>query len=361
MAKFRFEYRIALIYLIVGFIYIIFSDLFINSVSKDPEVITEMQTYKGIGYVLVTALLLFFLMRGHLQKLRSTEKELEHHRDNLQELVQEKTAELDEVIEELRETNEKLHSNSELVSRKNEELEEAMQHLKTTQSQLFQREKMASLGVLTAGVAHEINNPLNFILGGVTGLEEMLGEVQDEKTALYLESIRTGVERATAIVTGLNEISAVSESYDEVCDLNQVVENCLTVVHKQLDRIGVIRNLSEEGVVVKGNVGQLHQVILNILVNAIQSIDKPGSIAIFTGAAKGKASVTISDTGCGIEQSDIDKVTDPFYTTKSPGEGIGIGLSIAYNIVQAHQGSLSIRSEPGKGTTVKVVLPEKLM
>jgi signal transduction histidine kinase len=200
---------------------------------------------------------------------------------------------------------------------------------------------------------------LNFILGGVTGLEDKLGDVRDEKVELYLESIRTGVERATAIVSGLNEISAVSESYDDVCDLNQVVENCLTVVNKQLDRIGVIRNLSEEGVVVKGNVGQLHQVVLNILVNAVQSIDKPGSIAIATEAAQGRVTVTISDTGHGIKQRDIAKVTDPFYTTKLPGEGIGIGLSIAYNIIQAHQGSLNIRSEPGKGTTVEVVLPEK--
>jgi signal transduction histidine kinase len=359
MRKLRFEYSIALVYLVVGLLYIVFSDSFLNSISRDPERITEIQTYKGVGYVLVTALLLFFLMRGHLRKLRSTEKELENHRDNLQELVDEKTAELDELIDELRETNEELHSKGELLSRKNGDLEEALQHLKTTQSQLIQREKMASLGVLTAGVAHEINNPLNFILGGVTGLKDQLGDMLDEKTELYLESIKTGVERATAIVSGLNEISAVSDSHDETCELSQVVENCLTVVHKQLDGIEVIRKLEEEGVFVKGNVGQLHQMVLNVLVNAIQSIDKPGTITIATGSAQGNATVTISDTGCGISQSDIAKVTDPFFTTKPPGEGIGIGLSIAYNIIQAHKGSLSIESDPGKGTTVKVVLPEK--
>ncbi len=358
----RFEYRIALIYLIVGFLYIIFSDFFINSISNDSDTITEMQTYKGIGYVLVTSLLLFFLIRRHLRQLRSVEKELENHRDNLQELVQEKTAELDELVEELRATNVELHSKSEMVSQKNEALEEALQHLKTTQAQLFQKEKMASLGVLTAGVAHEINNPLNFILGGVTGLKSMEWEKADdkEKIQLYLEGIQSGVERISSIVSGLSQLTRKDELAEEDCDMVSIMENCLNIMnHQFIDRIRIIKEYGDGAVIIRGNAGQLHQAFLNILQNATQAIAGEGTITIAIGERDGSARVEISDTGSGIEEERIKRITDPFYTTRAPGEGIGIGLTIVNSIIHSHFGEISFQSEQNSGTTVKVVLPTK--
>ena len=362
MTKLKFEYRITLAYLIIGCIWIIFSDKLLDSIIEDIDLLTEIQTYKGWFYVTITGLLFYMFLKKHLTKLRNTEQELEIHRNNLQILVEEKTKELDIAIEDLSATNEELNDKNGIINIQNLELKETLQKLKETQSHLFQAEKMASLGVLTAGIAHEINNPLNYILGGLTGLENYFKEekVQNKKISLFVNSIKTGVDRASSIVSELNQLNRSDETYKDDCDIHAIIENCLELVNnQQKNRIKFFKKFADRKMIVLGNVGQLHQVFINILINASQSIEDEGSISISTEDKDENVCIKITDTGCGICKDDLPKITDPFFTTKEPGKGTGLGLSITYNIIQAHKGQISFQSELNEGTTVIMVLPIK--
>lgn len=362
MISLRFEHRITLAYLAIGSLWILFSDKLLGYFIKDIEILSRFQTYKGWFYVIITALLFLFFLKKHLAKLRRTEQDLEHHKNNLQQLVEIKTRNLDSAIEELSDINNELSAKNKLINLRNTELQNAMRDLKNAQARLIQADKMASLGVLTAGIAHEINNPLNYIKGGLTGLENYFGEhvVIDRKVSLFLKSIHTGVERAVAIVSGLGQLSRSKESYEENCNIHEIIENSLNIINNQIkDRVLVRKNYMPESPVIFGNVGELHQVFINILVNASQAIEAEGEISITTGRRDGIVSVFIKDNGVGISSENIGKITEPFFTTKEPGSGTGLGLSISYNIVQAHKGEISFESEPGKGTTVKLLLPDK--
>lgn len=279
---------------------------------------------------------------------KKNQKELQQYRDHLEQLVKEKTEDIDATNQELRATNEELHA--------------TLNELKATQSQLIQSEKMASLGVLTAGVAHEINNPLNYIMGGYLGLEnyfENHPSKQPEDTNVLLNSIKTGVDRASEIVKGLNQFSRDQKNFKEECYIHEIIENCLSILRSKYKQRVEIRNMfSEEDLVVTGNNGKLHQVFLNILTNAIQAIEDEGTVTIQTSSDKGKVNVSIHDTGTGIAKEHLTKITDPFFTTKNPGEGTGLGLSIAYEIIQKHNGSITISSEKNAGTTVNIELSE---
>ena len=287
--------------------------------------------------------------------------ELLNHKYNLENLVNDKTKELDAAIEELQSTNEELYEKNELINNQNNELKATLDHLKETQSQLIQSEKMASLGVLTAGVAHEINNPLNFISGAYSGLEDYFkcnGEILNKKISLYLTSINTALERITSIVTGLNYFSRETGSMDETCDIHSIIDNCLVMLNNQIKhRIKIVKNYSDSHIIINGNVGKLHQVFLNILSNATQAIQKEGSIEITTINEDKSITVTITDNGHGIKQEDLSKIIDPFYTTKEPGKGTGLGLAICYSIIKEHKGKLEFESEINKGTTALVTLP----
>jgi signal transduction histidine kinase len=353
MSTFRFEYRITLGYLIIGALWIIFSDRAIDALVTDKNLLTTAQTYKGWFYVLITAVLFFLFLKKHLGRLRRTESELERHRDKLQDIVAEKTKDLDKAVRDL-------HVKNEVINRRNEELRQAIKDLQETQAQLIQSEKMASLGVLTAGVAHEINNPLNYISGGLTGISSAIkeGDTGNDSTQLYLDSIRQGVERISSIVSGLNNFSRNTDRYDESCNINEILEHCLVMTGNQLsDHIKVVKNFSTHPLIIPGNAGQLHQVFINIILNAVQSIARKGTITITTIAENDSAVIEISDTGCGIEEENLSRITDPFFTTKDPGEGTGLGLSITYNIIKKHKGNISFDSEPNTGTVVKIILP----
>jgi len=242
------------------------------------------------------------------------------------------------------------------------ELEESLSKLKNTQVQLVQSEKMASLGILTAGVAHEINNPLNYILGSYSGLEKYFKEhcINEEQVLNLLKYMKTGIDRAADIVKGLNQFSQCQERLDEVGDVHSIIDNCLVILNNQLqDRIEIENNYSEKSLQIIGNIGELHQLFLNILTNAINAIVENGSINIITKKIQRTVSIEISDTGCGINKENLPKVLDPFFTTKEPGEGTGLGLSIAYAIIKEHKGKLEFLSEKNKGTTVKILLPLK--
>jgi len=351
--KIRFEHILTAAYLLAGGLWIIFSDRLLNSVISDPELITEIQTFKGWFYVVVTGIFFFLVLRKHLNRLRETETELQQHRDNLHQMVVEKTQKLDKVIQELSLKND-------TINQQNLDLKHVLENLNSMQAQLFQAEKMASLGVLTAGIAHEINNPLNYMLGGLTGLENFFNEeaIQNENTDLFLKSIRTGIERVSAIVSGLNQMSRDNATYQENCDLHEIIGNCLMILSNELKyRIEVKEKYADPPIIIPGNVGKLHQVFLNILMNASQSIANEGEIIIRTSNNDDKVITEITDNGCGIEEANLEKITEPFFTTKDPGKGTGLGLSISYNIIKEHNGKLHFNSVPGKGTTVTIELP----
>lgn len=362
MNKIGFEYKITFAYLVIGGLWILFSDQILFLFINDSNLLTHFQTFKGWFYVLATAVLFFIFLRKHLRTLRSTELELEHHKNNLEILVLEKTKDLDKAVEKLSSINNILQEKNRVIEIQNEELKKTLQNLKEAQSQLLHADKMASLGIMTAGIAHEINNPLNYIMGGVTGLESYLSEeeLNNKKIALFIHSIKVGVERVSSIVSGLNQMSRNVETYDEKCDIHNIIENCLLIIHNQLkNRIMVVKHYSEKPLITSGNVGQLHQVFSNILLNASQAIKQEGTIDIITEVLDNKVMIQISDSGCGIPEENLARVTDPFFTTKEPGEGTGLGLSIVYNLVQAHKGSLKFESEVNKGTRVSIFLPVK--
>jgi signal transduction histidine kinase len=281
----------------------------------------------------------------------------------IEKYSKEQAVQFEEIIqlnEELSQANDNLEAINNELQVKNVSLQKTIQELKETQAQLSQSEKMASLGILTAGVAHEINNPLNYIMGGYVGLEKYftINDVQNEKVKILLSSIKTGIDRASGIVKGLNQFSRNTDDFNEECDLNVILENCLIMLtNLTKDRIEIIRNFPSEPLNIIGNVGKLHQVFINILTNAIQSIKNKGSITISLSQKINFAIIQITDTGCGISEENLSKITDPFFTTKEPGQGTGLGLSISYVIIQEHKGSIEFQSGIGKGTMVTIALP----
>lgn len=243
------------------------------------------------------------------------------------------------------------------------EREEALNNLKETQSQLIQSEKMASLGTLTAGVAHEINNPLNYIMGGYRAISDHISENEDiriDELIEYLRWIKTGGDRASDIVKSLNQFSRSNDEKNEKCNIHIIIEDCILVLqHNHKDRIQIVRNFHADDPMILGNSGKLHQVILNILSNAIDAIVEEGKVSIQTKSTDSKVEVIIEDNGCGISDENIERIADPFFTTKPPGVGTGLGLSIAKSIISDHDGELNFQSEINKGTTLSIILPRE--
>ena len=258
--------------------------------------------------------------------------------------------------------NIKLRSTNEELQASNEELYLTLQSLKATQTQLIQNEKMASLGILTAGIAHEINNPLNYITGAFVGLENFFNEhennKQKAKIELFLRSIDEGVKRISNIVNGLSQFSSSNSEYNEDCVIHLILDNCILLLANSFkNRIDVQKEYFNETIIIKGNIGKLHQAFFNILLNASQAIKNKGTINIKTLKDDEKISVTIKDNGCGISKEDLKHIVVPFFTTKDPGKGTGLGLSIAHSIIKEHKGTITFDSVEGKGTTVNITFP----
>jgi len=243
----------------------------------------------------------------------------------------------------------------------NEELKSIIEKLNETQQQLVQSEKMASLGILTAGVAHEINNPLNFINGGIIGLESYIKKNLNEhivKVEPLINAIHVGVKRTTDIVVSLGQYSRPDNLEKTNCDIHSIIDNCLTMLHNELkNKAEIIKNYTNLSYSLTGREGKLHQAMLNILSNAGQSIDSKGKISINTQILNKRLNISVADNGCGISEENLGKIFDPFFTTKDPGKGTGLGLSITYNIIQDHSGTIEFQSELNKGTVVIISLP----
>ncbi|MGL1901105.1 MAG: ATP-binding protein [Fibrobacterales bacterium] len=278
------------------------------------------------------------------------------------------------------------------LNRKNKALNDTLSKLKQAQTQLIQSEKMVSLGQLTAGIAHEINNPINFVLNGITPLEsnivdlfdlmklyiqhhkepsealtEEIAELKDDIEYDDLEpeilqlcnSIKIGAKRTSEIVNGLRTFSRTDESEKKLADIHEGIDSTLAILNpKMKGRVDVIK---EYGPVpcLECFPGQLNQVFMNILANAHQAIgENKGTITVGTKKVDDThIAVTITDSGPGMTEETKEKIFEPFFTTKDVGEGTGLGMSITFGIIQKHKGSITIDSEIGVGTTFTITLP----
>lgn len=281
------------------------------------------------------------------------------------------------------------------LNQQKEELKDLLDELQSTQTQLVQSEKMASLGVLTAGIAHEINNAINYVYSGIhvldskftdmkpviNSLKDLNGEdgdlrakVQhiidqkkeieyDESEAVMdtmIKSIRVGAERTTEIVKGLRTFSRSETEVMQEIDIHQDIDVALLLLQNRIkNNVAIEQLLADDLPTVHGYPGQLGQALLNIISNAVDAVgDKEKArIRVETSFVRENVIVSIRDNGVGIQPEDVDKIFDPFFTTKKIGEGTGLGLSITYGIIEKHNGSIDVKSIPGKGTEFKIKLP----
>ena len=220
-------------------------------------------------------------------------------------------------------------------------------------------EKLAAVGRLAAGVAHEINNPLTGVLTFAHLLREK--EDLDEQDKQDLDLIIHETTRASEIVRGLLEFARESPPVKEPLDVNEVIRRTIQLLgnRKAFQQITVDEDLKEPLPNVDGDVNQLQQVLLNLLLNACEAMSGGGALTISTLAEEGKVLVRVSDTGCGIKKEHLEQIFEPFFSTKPVGKGTGLGLSVSYGIVRQHGGTLEVDSKEGSGTTFTVVLPSE--
>jgi signal transduction histidine kinase len=316
-------------------------------------------------------------------------------------LVSRDITEIHQQSEEVRHLNLKLRKISSELIKKNTKLEKTLRNLEQTQAQMIQSEKMASIGQLAAGVAHEINNPTGFVSSNLKTLSDyqndmnrviddyralkttlktvpgsdfpdaiadLLSRVEASETEVDIDYIREdvgeligdcreGTERIKKIVEDLKHFAHPGEDRLKETDINAGIESTLNVVNNELKyKATIVKELGNVPIV-NGYPQQLNQVFMNILVNAAQAIEKSGEIRIVTGTVNGMVEVRISDTGCGIAKENINKIFDPFFTTKEVGKGTGLGMNIAYNIINKHGGDIRVESTLGQGTTFIIHLP----
>jgi two-component system NtrC family sensor kinase len=277
------------------------------------------------------------------------------------------------------------------------DLQNAHEDLKQAQRQLVQSEKLASIGQLAAGVAHEINNPLGFVSSNLQTLEEYirrytrlmevaenlkksvqgkdwqkageaaeaadqmakeanLGFVTQDVEVLLKES-KDGIERIKKIILDLRTFAREDEDVREVVNIERIMDNILNIVGNEIRYKADLVKEYGDVPVIRCNSRKIGQVFVNLLINAAQAIEQKGIIRIKTYSEDKCVCVEVSDTGKGMDAQTLQKIFDPFFTTKPVGEGTGLGLSISYDIIKEHEGDIIVQSEVGKGTTFKIVLP----
>ncbi len=313
-------------------------------------------------------------------KIRVQKKEVETQRDEIEAQKEEIESQRDEVI-----------STNKALEDQKHELEHTLENLKLLQSQLIQSEKMATVGVLTAGIAHELNNPINFVSGNVkplvrdvndvfsiiqkydeiiksNKLESKFSEVDELKSRMdfsfvipeiikLLEGIEEGANRSSQIVKGLRSFSRLDDEICQLYDIHEVIDSTLILLHNRLKgRIKVRKDYGDIGKI-DCFPSKLNQVIMNVLTNSIQAIEGKGEIIIQTVSSGIGIKIIIKDNGKGMTPEVQEHIFEPFFTTKEVGQGTGLGLSISYGIIEQHRGNIDVISEPGKGTEFIISLP----
>jgi len=231
--------------------------------------------------------------------------------------------------------------------------------LRRNQEQLLQSRKMAAVGTLTSGIAHELNNPLNNISITTEALLEMGDEYSPEQIRKMLRDIFTQAERASGTVRNLLDFTRVDHSRLESVDVAELIRASLRLVDNELllNNIETQTELADDLPRIRGHFRNLQQVFLNLFLNAIQAMPEGGRLGVRASAENEKyVRVDIADTGCGIPGERIDRIFDPFFTTKPIGQGTGLGLSVSYGIIQEAGGRIEVDSEEGKGATFSVFL-----
>jgi signal transduction histidine kinase len=318
----------------------------------------------ALVFILFLAYILERLFQENTRRLRIYSHELEQKSNELREY----SHTLEQRVEE----------RTQDLNIKNTELGTTLDQLKEAQQQLILKEKMASLGDLVAGVAHEINNPIGAINSASDVSSRCLDRLQETvergesvqaikddihyQTVMQLlrENTRIAVEgsvRVTKIVRSLRNFARLDEAELQEADIHEGIDSTLTLVHHELKHN--VEVVKEYGDVprIRCYPNQLNQVFMNLFVNAAHAIEEKGVLRITTSADAKTVHIKIADTGKGIPQKNIDKIFDPGFTTKGSGVGTGLGLSISYNIIQKHGGSFRVNSEVGRGTVFEISLP----
>ena len=299
--------------------------------------------------------------------------------------------------EEIAAQNEELTQQQEQLHAQNDMLEVTVSELKNAQEKLIEAEKMASLGTLTAGIAHEINNPISFINAGIKGLKTSVDEilaiieqyqqldesnykvkidyinkmVEDTQLPMQMELIRKvlrdveeGTNRTTEIIRGLRLFSKMDRENKEKVLINDQLDSTLVLLKNKWKNHIIIKKDYDQLVVFNGFPSKLNQVWMNLLINAIDAIDEKRytveyepEIKLITKNEKDHIEVIIEDNGCGIKKDLLKNIYEPFFSTKGAGKGVGLGLSISYGIIQDHEGKIEVKSEEGKFCRFKVTLP----
>ena len=328
--------------------------------------------------------LAFNQMTGSLKEAKEKEK-VQTERLKMQWDV------LTETNQELEENSKRLESQKVKIENKNKQLQSAMNKLKEAQNQLVQSEKMASVGQLTAGIAHEINNPINFVSSNISPLKRDMEDImkllelcasETEKENLQkkfdniekfkeeieydvilqevkqlLSGIEEGARRTMEIVKGLRNFSRLDEGEKKLADINEGIDSTLLMLRNQLkNRIEVVKNFGSIPQLLCYP-GKLNQVFMNIINNAGQSIEENGIIEISTIYENKNIQVSIKDNGKGMSPEVTNHIFEPFYTTKDVGKGTGLGLSISYGIIKEHDGEIVVKSNEGEGTEFVITMP----
>ncbi|MCJ9429619.1 ATP-binding protein [Kordiimonas marina] len=300
--------------------------------------------------------------------------------------------EREEVLDRLANLNatleKKVEERTAALSEANGQLQEAFEKLKTAQSQLVQSEKMASLGQMVAGVAHELNNPISFIYANYPHIAEYADEIMEllddiqampmadetrdaikgkvashdldlvrEDLAKIIESGKAGASRIKEIVLALRSFSRLDEAEKKKVMLEKGLDDTLAILNHYLKNGITVTKDYQLNALVDCHPGQVNQVFTNIIFNAVQAMGEKGGLTITTRRDGDWAVVEITDTGPGIPDEIIDRIFDPFFTTKKVGEGTGLGLSISYGIIEKHDGKLEVESRAGEGTKFTISLP----
>jgi signal transduction histidine kinase len=285
-----------------------------------------------------------------------------------------------------------IESTSKTSEKQKRELELTVENLKLAQSQLVQSEKMASVGVLTAGIAHELNNPINFMSGNVHPLKQDLDEVfsvlkkydaaieanklkdffaevdalKEEMDFSYLiqeiysllKGIEEGAHRSSEIIKGLRSFSRLDDEACQFYDIHEGIDSSLVLLHNKIkDRKIHVRKDYDDFDGLECYPSKFNQVIMNILTNSVQAMEGGGELFIQTVSSAIGVKIIIKDNGSGMTPEVKEHIFEPFYTTKKVGKGSGLGLSISYGIIEKHNGNIDVISEPGKGTEFIISLP----
>lgn len=355
---------------------------YIESVTRE---ITVAFVTVAVALILLLVLMVFVIARSILKPLNQLVEASQkiHETDAAVEVEVTTDTEIGLLTESFNQMSRKIASARLERQEKIKELETANKNYRQAQAQLVQSAKMASLGQLVAGIAHELNNPIGFISSNMSFLRDYVekldrvvaaaasraADVEKVKKEVdydyvkedlfkLIRSCEEGAKRTKKIVLGLRSFSHFNEENPAETDLREGLENTLMLLQGELrDRITVEKNYDPAFPKVVGFAGAINQVFMNVLQNAIQAIEGTGRISIETRALGDRVRVSIRDTGKGMPPEVLEKIFDPFFTTKDVGEGTGLGMSISYGIIKKHGGSIQVESQPGAGSVFHIELP----